>query len=203
MRSAMSIAVMNGHVEAGSILARNGANCTETEKVELGNTYTDFLLSLQLVQQPPIHKAPIQPKAPPKAVPIRPKSLPKAAPIQPQPVPSQLLQSISIQRQPILPPKAVPIQPQPIQLPPPIQPKAIASPKAASIQPQAGLPQILQPMPIQRQPTLPPKAVPIQPPPIQPAPIQQQRKPNKAQPWIQPGWFGRHFNEQREEEVKG
>src|SRR3990167_685456 len=122
MRSAMSIAVMNGHVEAGSILARNGASCTETEKVELGNTYTDFLLSLQLVQ-PSIHKAPIQPKAPPKAVPIRPKSLQKAAPIQPQPGLSQLLQSIK--RQPIQPPKAVPIQPQPIQPPPPIQSKEI------------------------------------------------------------------------------
>src|SRR3990167_6181708 len=124
MRSAMSIAVMNGHVEAGSILARNGASCTETEKVELGNTYTDFLLSLQLVQ-PSIHKAPIQPKAPPKAVPIRPKSLQKAAPIQPQPGLSQLLQPIPIQRQPIniLPPKAVPIQPQPIQ-PKPVPKKA-------------------------------------------------------------------------------
>lgn len=49
--SAMRIAVERGHVEAGAILARKGADCTEYEKEELGEKYTNFLLSIQKLKQ--------------------------------------------------------------------------------------------------------------------------------------------------------
>ena len=41
----MRIAVQKGHAKAGAILAKKGADCTEKEKAELGQRYTNFILS--------------------------------------------------------------------------------------------------------------------------------------------------------------
>ena len=43
----MRLALQDGHVEAAKILARKGADCTEAEKRELGEKYTNF----QQIQQ--------------------------------------------------------------------------------------------------------------------------------------------------------
>src|SRR3990167_217715 len=45
IKSAMRIAVEKGHAGAGAILAKKGADCTEKEKAELGQRYTNFILS--------------------------------------------------------------------------------------------------------------------------------------------------------------
>ena len=47
----MYMALWEGHEEAAKILARKGADCTEQEKAELGERYTNFIEQIQKREQ--------------------------------------------------------------------------------------------------------------------------------------------------------